>query len=138
MLLYYAISQNSLIFILKSLISKILTLKQTNWTIENLICSSKLRKNKYKNTFLVLQKGLAMYINDPKCLRMSQHHLGLHNIQLVFHFCLYMPCDTRCRTFFRMAPEGFLHWCDKYKIFTVNYFLYKEARFYFVYSAKRT
>ena len=40
-----------------------------------------------------------MYINDPKCLRMSQHHLGLHNIQLVFHFCLYMPCDTNCRTF---------------------------------------
>ena len=40
-----------------------------------------------------------MYINDPKCLRMSQHHLGLHNIQLVFHFCLYMPCDTKCHFF---------------------------------------
>ena len=34
---------------------------------------------------------------------MSQHHVGLHKIQLVFHFCLYMPCDTKCRTFFRMA-----------------------------------
>ena len=36
-------------------------------------------------------------------MRMSQHHLGLHKIQLVFHFCLYMPCDTKYRTFFRMA-----------------------------------
>ena len=36
---------------------------------------------------------------------MSQHHLGLHKIQLVFHFCLYMPCDTKCRTFFRMAQK---------------------------------
>ena len=35
---------------------------------------------------------------------MSQHHLGLHNIQLVFHFCLYIPCDTKCRNFLRMAP----------------------------------
>ena len=27
------------------------------------------------DTLLVLQKGLTKYINDPKCLRMSQHHL---------------------------------------------------------------
>ena len=40
-----------------------------------------------------------MYMNDAKCLRMSQHHQGLHNIQLNFHFCLYMPCDTKFRAF---------------------------------------
>ena len=55
------------------------------------------------DTFLVLQKGLTKYVNDPKCLRMSQHHLGLYEIQLVFHFCLYIPRDTKCHTFLRMA-----------------------------------
>ena len=42
---------------------------------------------------------------------MSQHYLGLHIIQLVFHFCLYIPCDTKCRTFLRMA----------------QYYIYKES-----------
>ena len=36
---------------------------------------------------------------------MSQHHLGLHNIQLVFHFCLYIPCNTKCGTFLRMSLQ---------------------------------
>ena len=52
---------------------------------------------------------------NPKCLRMSQHHLGLHNIQLVFDFCLYIPCDTKCRTFFRMALKD-KFWCYKRRI----------------------
>ena len=65
-------------------------------------------------TFLVSQKGLTKYINGPKCLRLSQHYLGLHIAQLVFHFCLYIPCDTKCRTFLRMA----------------QYYIYKESRIF--------
>ena len=45
---------------------------------------------------------------------MSQHYLGLHIAQLVFHFCLYIPCDTKCRTFLRMA----------------QYYIYKESRIF--------
>ena len=52
---------------------------------------------------LVLQKGLTKYINDPQCLRMSKDHLGLHNIQLVFNFCLYILYDTKRHTFFLMV-----------------------------------
>ena len=46
---------------------------------------------------------MTKHINDSKCLRMPQHHLGLHNIPFAFHFCLYIPCDTKCPTFLRMA-----------------------------------
>ena len=53
---------------------------------------------------------MTKYITDSKFLRMSHHHLGLHEIQLVFHFCLYNLCDTKCRTILRMAPV-----CKLYK-----------------------
>ena len=39
---------------------------------------------------------------------MSQHHLGLHDTQLFLHFFLYMPCDTKCRTFFGMPLKTLL------------------------------
>ena len=93
----HAVNQNSLIFIVKSLISKILTNEDelTLWSYEISFVAQSQEKI---DTFLVLQKGLAKYINDLKCLGMSQHYLSLHNIQLVFHFCLYFPCDTKCGT----------------------------------------
>ena len=41
---------------------------------------------------------------------MSQHHLGLQNIQLVFRFCLYMSCDTKCRTFLESVRSAECLW----------------------------
>ena len=79
--------------------------------MRNLIRSTKLRKNRY---IFSITKSLTKYINGPKCLRLSQHYLGLHIAQLVFHFCLYIPCDTKCRTFLRMA----------------QYYIYKESRIF--------
>ena len=73
---------------------------------------------------------------------MSQHHLGLHKIQLVFHFCLYMPCDTKCRTFFRMAPRNILKertaYLASYNFFTNDVNQYKNTPLSQLYQPPRS
>ena len=49
---------------------------------------------------------MTKYINDPKCLRMSQQHVGLDNMKLVFHFCLSIPSTPNVALFLEWLLKG--------------------------------